>query len=206
MYTNYLIGEGKVLSLFTWDLFYSELFKDNKNRIDHLEGFVTDKKGRHLEDKVKVYLNSDDNGKYFMYNGNKIYVHNYNFLLLDELINTMHREDISFDEFVGTMINNGKDAIIIERLPIKNQKMPNVRSYDYKPEMVEVRCKLVDDKYKECLWYHKMRTIPIDEKEAEIYGTQEFFTSALYSLVKNGYFELENGKNLCKEKSKTLKK
>ena len=29
MYTNYLIGEGKVLSLFTWDLFYSELFKDN---------------------------------------------------------------------------------------------------------------------------------------------------------------------------------
>lgn len=58
MYTNYLIGEGKVLSLFTWDLFYSELFKDNKNRIDHLEGFVTDKKGRHLEDKVKVYLNS----------------------------------------------------------------------------------------------------------------------------------------------------
>ena len=203
MYTSYLVGYGKVLSLFTYDLFYDELFKDDK--IDCLEGFLIDKNGKHLKEKVKVYLSNDDKGKYFIYNGNKIYVHNYNYLLLNELIDKMYKEDISFEEFVETMINDGKDAIIIERLPIKEQKS-NVKSYDYKPDTVEIRCRLVDDKYKECLWYHKMRTVPIDEKEAEIYGMQEFFTSALYSLVKNGYFGLENKKNLCKKKSKILKK
>ena len=203
MYTNYLVENEKVLSLFTYDLFYSELFKGNK--ADYLEGFVADKNGKHLEEKVKVYINNDENGKYFIYNGNKIYVHNYNYLSLDELINKMHKEDISFDEFVETMINDGQNAIIIERLPVKG-KISNVKPYNYKPEMVEVRCKLVDDKLKECLWYNNIKTIPIDENEEKIYGELDYSTSVLYCLVKNGYFKIENKKNLCKGKTKTLKK
>lgn len=206
MYTNYNLNNGKVISLFTWDFFYDELFKEKHKRGESLEGFIIDKNGRHLTDTIKVYLSYDEDGAYFMYNGQKKYVHKYNFLYLDSLITKMYNEDISFDEFVGTMIKDGESVVIIERLPVKDQKMPNVRSYDFKPEMREVKCKLVDNKYKQCLWYHKIETIPIDKNDAKIYGKQEFFTSALYSLVKNGYFKLENINILEEEKKKTLKK
>lgn len=201
MYTNYKINNEKVLSLFTWDLFKDELVEHGKVFVDYLEGYITDCNGKDLNNKVRVSVCYDKNGYYFNFESKKIYVHDYDYLSLDELIEKIHKGDISFDEFVSTFVKEGKNVIITEKVPALNQKMQNVRSYEYKPLMMDIDSKLVDDEYKECMWYHKIALEPISLEDKKNYGVHEYYTSDLYSLVKNGYFKLSNKSNV-----KTLKK
>lgn len=191
MYTEYDIENGKKILLFTSDLF-SQLKKETI-----VEGYEVENKK--IIKKIKTFIYNDNGGYYIIYKAKKIYINNYLYLTLEDLIKKMETEEISIDEFVTTMIKEGNKAIIIEKLPIleeedkcKNEQMP---------QMQDVGCRIIS---LEPMLHHRVVTEPLDEENQKKYGMQEYNISDLYCLVKNGYFKLENKCTLCKQK--TLKK
>lgn len=192
MYTIYNI-ENKKLLLQTFTFFREENF--NKVQTNFLEGYELDNSGKIISSKLRIYINKDEKGYFFRYKTIKKYIHDYNYMTIDELIEKMKKEEITIEEFIATLIKEGNKAVIVENLPLIDKIDETIT-----PEMQQVGCKIVDDKNKETKWYYKIATTPLDEEHQKEYGIQEYHISDLYSLIKNGYFKIESKKTLSKIK------
>lgn len=202
MYNNYKLRNGKILSIFTWPFFKSSFLNKDKYVVKKLEGREIDLNGRDVTDLFHVNLLKDNKGFYFMYDAEKVYLNNYIYLSIKELINKIHYGNFIIDDFISTLKKESKNIVIIEKIP----EFSGDKLYDENIHMKEVACELVDDKYKECLWYHYIETVPIDEEDRKIYGKNRYYVSDLYFLIKNGYFkmfdkkEYLNSLNECKKR------
>lgn len=204
MYSIYKLKNGKILSFFTCEFFKSCLLNNSKHIVKKLEGREIDLDGRYITNLFHVDLLKDDNGFYFIYDDEKVYVNDYIYLSVKELINKIRYENINIYEFISTLIREGDNVIVVEKIPRINDDLSgNIN-------IKEVPCKLVDDKYKESLWLHHIEMIPIDEKERKIYGKSKYYVADLYFFIKTGYFKIyeksEYFKSLNKCKKMVLKK
>lgn len=201
MYNNYKLKSGKELSVFALDSFKTCLCDREKCTSKKLDGYEIDFNGSYISNLFHVDLLKNDKGFYFVYDDEIVYINDYLFFSIKELINKIRYDSISIDEFIRTLKKESRNIVIIEKIPYINNDIIDIK---------EVACKLVDDKFKESLWLYNIEIEPIDEENKKIYGNYRYYVSDLYFFIKTGYFKIFEKKEYLKSlnecKKRVLKK
>ena len=135
-----------------------------------------------------------ENGNYyFVICGQKIYVSNYEYLEIEDLIKKIQDgEYISLDIFTASLIKNADKVAFIEQRWVPDMIFPflGVRSYSGEYKFKNVICVPIEDIYVKEHWSYKIETVPVNEDEKLIYGKENYDISDYFSAILTGYVKV----------------
>lgn len=139
---------------------------------------------------VKIKIEHDEKGFYFVYKNQIKRLTDFIFKPLDMIINKI--ENLSIETFIELLIKEKNNLLIEERVPINKQNKTNTP--EMKTELCEIKSGVLEN--------DKIITKVLDKDEEYLYNISD-----LYGLIKYKYFKLINkNEYLSKISAKNLRK
>lgn len=139
---------------------------------------------------VKIKIEHDEKGFYFVYKNQIKRLTDFIFKPLDMIINKI--ENLSIETFIELLIKEKNNLLIEERVPINKQNKTNPP--EMKTELCEIKSGVLEN--------DKIITKVLDKDEEYSYNISD-----LYGLIKYKYFKLINkNEYLSKISAKNLRK
>ncbi len=189
MYLSYKLSSGKKVSVFDYGILEEERNGSEKYWREYSDAYMTAGDYRCDEGfKVKI-LKDQDRGFYFICEGERVYVSDYEALTIDELKEKLaNKEYVSFDLLMASLMKNADSVAFIEKRRIPDSIWPefSIRSYCGPARYEKVLCIPTERRYSKEKWQFEIETKPLYEVELNIFGHEKYYGLDYYDrLVKN---------------------
>lgn len=191
MNVTYTLNDGSKLYGFYWDD-----FQRGKTTFHSME--VCHEKSRNIETSHPVLC--DNNGKYFLYHNEKVYVDNYNYhnisVLIDEIKYGIEHNDRWFveDNIILTSLMKQSDKFgILIKARVYDAIIPMMGIAiigDRKTEEKVLYIPKITDTDNPNSWHYKISFQPKDEEIRRFCSSERYYFSDFCSLLKCGSIEL----------------
>lgn len=202
MFAKYRLSSGKEVKIFLW----SDLLEKNPYRETvEVTPLYDGKDGRTSKKKVLI----DENGAHFIWNGEKVYIHNFMFEETQSLVNRINvaigtddKWSIRDDDIWATMQKDTNNIGVVIDLPAYDFVMPQLGIGFTGDKEYKVLCVLTEKQYTKDRWSYKI-TLECDCVELrKLIPSRNFYFSDFCSLIRDGHAEIV----MLNEYKKTVEK
>lgn len=153
----------------------------------HTEVSVTDNKTKKSYERT---IREDENGKFFTWNRNKIYLDDWIRITMKELKDKIDRKEwCTEDEFCQAILTEGVDNVrFIVPLNTVSMRVLGIALADGN-NFKDVLCKIKEDYLYEVKNNYKLQLIPVESTEDTI-NRREFYTGDMLSLIQSGHIKI----------------
>ncbi len=187
-YLIYNLADGRYVKVFNHDLLSADKVGRYPRRTT--EVMMYDKQGKFLNQSFYIdVLTDEQNGKlYFMIENQKIYVSDFEYFDAEELVDRFRKnKKVSADMFAASLIKGSDKLAFIEERAVPNTVISGImRSYSTEPRYKRVICELLGKYREKENWFFKVDTVPFDELERELYGSETYETMEYYKAIIEG--------------------
>ena len=144
---------------------------------------------------IKKNLHKDENGSFFYWDNEKVYVKNYEYLSAEELVeyvkNARENGDwVNEDTILATLLNESDKLNVVYPLPKIDMVVPFLGISICGTKTQETVCKFTEEKYKKDQWHYKVSLAPVDENMNMSVVSRHPYFSDLCSEIRTGRVEL----------------
>lgn len=195
MRLSYKLKDCRHVKFFEHDVLSADAGKNPYFKERKVEMSFFDDDNHRIGNRRFVMLCKDlDNGHYyFVIDGQKIYVSEYEYLEIEDLISKIQNgEYVSLDIFVSSLIKNADKIAFIEQRWVPDLIFPalGVRSYSGDYKFKNVICVPIEENYDREHWSYKIETVPVNDEEKLIYGKDNHYICDYFSSITNGYVRI----------------
>ena len=187
-YLIYKLNDGGYVKLFDHGLLMADKIGKYPRRTTEVIRY--DKDGKNLDCDFYINILTDNqNGKlYFEIDGQKIYVSDFEYFDAEELVDRFRKnKKVSADMFAASLIKGSDKLAFIEERPVPDTVFRGImRSYSSEPKYKRVICELLGKYREKENWFFKVDTVPFDEFERELYGSETYETMEYYKAIIEG--------------------
>lgn len=209
----YTMKDGSKISIFLYD----EMLRDENWREDvFVQPVRVNAEGRIVlkdkEQKLKLFKN--DTGLYIMWNGQKVYIKDFDAdnvhdmsVRLAKAVEANDRWAVSDDEIIATLMKYSEDVIIEADMMKREIVSPYFGiSLGCPDNRASVACVLSEEMYKKSNWGYKIGLRPNDLMDQVRYGSDNYYTIDFCDMLKRGLFKLYSKadyliKLMCEERN-----
>lgn len=179
MYCEYKTKKGEILEAFVWDDLLDMDYNWLRTNFD-VRNKTKDTKEHHRD----VFI--DDDGKYFMYENEKIYFKNFLYKEYEEICDLLNAgENVKHDDILTSFIKFPDKVIAACNLSVFDAVIPIMGIGICGSESMLVPCKPIKDgRYPVKDWGHKISFTPILDKLKVSCATETYYFSDFVSLLK----------------------
>ena len=144
---------------------------------------------------IKKNLHKDENGSFFYWDNEKVYVKNYEYLSAEELVeyvkNARENGDwVNEDTILATLLNESDKLNVVYPLPKIDMVVPFLGISICGTKTQETVCKFTEERYKKDQWHYKVSLAPVDENMNMSVVSRHPYFSDLCSEIRTGRVEL----------------
>ena len=183
MRANYNVN-GKTITAYVWnDMLYEDGFM--RKTIEIYLGKRT----------IKKNLHKDENGCFFYWDKQKIYVKDFVYLSAEELVDVVktaiaNGDWVNEDTILATLLNESDKLNIVYPLPKVDMIVPFLGISICGTKTKETVCKFTEERYKKEQWHYKVSLAPVDENMNMTVVSRHPYFSDLCSEIRTGKVEL----------------
>ena len=189
MDAKYLTKENNVITLYLWP----DLLDTTQNFRKYVE--ISKINEKHLNKNIIKSISIDNNGKYILFDGDKIYLKDFMYMnpvdLISVVNNSIHNDTfLSPDELLATLMHNDEELNVIYPLYIIKHKVPYLGLLITDTDVNNVVCKFSKNKYDKSRWHYKVTLEPVNESDKLMYASTDIYFSDLWTDIKKGNAKL----------------
>lgn len=175
MYLSYKLRDNRRVHVFDYGILEDESNGSEKYWRGYSDGYIDSAK----EDFKIDILKDPDRGFYFICEGEKIYVSDYEYLTIQELNEKLeNKEYVSQDLLKASLIKNADNIAFLEsrRIPDFVWSEFFIRSYSGPARYRKVICVPTERYYKRENWQFKIETKPINDEDFKVFGHEKYYS------------------------------
>jgi len=179
MYLSYKLDNGKHVNVFDYGILEDESKGSEKYWRGYSDGYICDVNNRRGNEFQIDILKDPDRGFYFICEGERIYVSDYEFLTIRELNEKLeNKEYVSEDLLKASLIKNANNIAFLESRRIPNFVWSEffIRSYSGPARYRKVICVPTERYYKRENWQFKIETKPINDEDFKVFGHEKYYS------------------------------
>ena len=185
MYRTFAIGEDKVMSYISDNLKYNLPNRSVEVYPKKIDGSY----GR----RAKKRICTDEKGIYFVWNKQRVYVEDYEYRTVDQLIEAIKNgERLVTDDFLATLYRDFDNFGVIAPLHTWDMKIPMMGIGLTGDNTVDVLCDFDEGRYRREDWHYKVTLVAHDEEMKDVCASRNFYFSDFCSLVQSGHIQIVN--------------
>lgn len=189
MYTKYTLHDGQKIEVFMWsDFFENETYRSFAEVWRYVNGKRTVK-------PVKRPVAVDDHGIYIVWNSEKIYLNDFDFMPYEQLMAKIkegkEKNDrwlVSDDDILATFMKESEKVMVFASMPVYNIITPFGFALCGDKEM-DIPCRLSTAQYPKERWGYKITLEPLEDLR-KVCAKQNYYFSDFCSLLKADIFAL----------------
>ena len=199
MRLSYKLKNGCHVKIFDYDILEAQAEKHEKYWRESVSGYLTDNHDEDTEINFLAPVLKENDKFYFMAYGQKIYFDDYECLSLEELNEKLeNKQYVSNDVILASLIKNADKVAFIETRRVPNVVYVDldVRSYPSEDKYREVICEPMEKYYKRYNWAYKIQTIPVDEEEKQVFGSETRYSDGFCNWINGGHVKVISKDNI----------
>lgn len=202
MYLSYKTNKGESIHIFNSSILKEEADNCPVYSRRYTTGYTmngTIKKHQRFEIRS---LDGERVRYYFEYDGERIFVSDFEYLSIPELKKRLQDKDIvSEDLIIASIMKNAKDILFIEkrRVPDSVDSIFRIRSYCGSSNYERVLCMPVQENYHVEDWEFKIETRPVFRASNVVFGREIYYMSDYCDWIRKGRVEISSRQDALKE-------
>lgn len=191
MNAYFTLKDNTKLSIFIW-----EDFLENQNCRGFTDVCLVDADG-HFGEEFETPVYKDEQGVYIIYDGERVYLNNYDYMPYEKLIEKINecieKKDPWLcydDDILATFIKESEKVGIVGDMRVFDFIIPALGIGTTSDKEMEVLAIPTEKYYKKYQWHYKFTMEPEDESLKGIVPSQDIYFSDFCSALKRGIYRL----------------
>lgn len=206
MNAYFTLKDNTKLNIYVWSDFL-----ENKNWRGFVDVCLVDANG-HSGEEFETPVYNDEQGVYIIYNGEKVYLNNYDYLpyeqLMEKIAECVEKKDpwiCRNDDILATFMKESEKVGIVGNMMMYDFIIPEFGIGITSDKKMEVLVIPTEKHYKKSEWHYKFTMEPEDESLQGIVASQDIYFSDFCSALKKGIFRLVDKKEYKQRNENKLK-
>ena len=189
MFTKYTLKNGEKIEVFMWSDFLENHDYRGVAEVWQYEN------GQRSNNPVESPVAVDDHGIYIIWNSEKVYLNDFDFMPYEELMAKIkegkEKDDrwfVSDDDILATFMKESEKVIVFASMPVYEVVTPFGFALCGDKE-IEVPCRLSTEQYPKERWGYKITLEPLESMK-KVCAKQNYSFSDFCSMLKSDIFAL----------------
>lgn len=195
MYANYTLKDNTKLGIYIWSDFIENKTWREFAEVDVLDDNYLRTTNKHLD----LPLHKDGNGIYVVYNGENVYLNDFDYMPYDELMRKIkeciEKKDkwiVFDDQILATFLREFEKVGIVGDMPVFDVIIPSMGIGMISDNEIEILTVLSEKRYKKLDWHYKITLVAEDESLRGIVASRDIYFGDFCDLLKSGIYRLVN--------------
>ena len=202
MNVTYTLKNNKKIGAFLWSDFLC-----NQNWRRWIDIWKINDDGKKIEKEFELPVHDDENGVFIIYDGEKIYLNNYDYLPYSEVVakvnECVEKKDawlISNDSILATFIKETDKIGIVGKANVFDIIIPELGFGTVSDKTVKCLMIPTEKRYKKHDWHYKFTMEVYDDALRDYVANRDIYFMDFCSLLKSGYYRLVDKNEYTQEK------